>query len=412
MVQTGSFRQHHAEVRRLIAAISDRLDAEEIARDSAPIAAVIRELFGKFTLHLAMEDGILYPEMRAAGEPAVSETARRFQEEMGGLKSEFGRFKGRWPTRAAIAADPKGFVEETRSLLKALTTRIRREDEELYPLADRSTAPAPTPSAPERRRSGAAPPGEAAIVAALPGAIADGQLVAFFQPKYDLFRQRIVGFEALARWNHDEWGPVSPAHFVPLAERAGLMDLLGECILRQACGAAAAWRDAGVAVPVAVNVSPLQLARGGGFEAEVLEALSAADLPPRLLELEVTEGVLMDAEARAVVQRLIACHIGVAIDDFGTGYSSLAYLRQFPAKTLKINKSFVDGMPAALDNCILIAAIIRIARSFGMAVVAEGVETSEQMQALSLAECDMVQGFVVSQAVPAAAARALLLAQP
>lgn len=149
MVQTGSFRQHHSEVRRLIATISDLLDADHIARDSAPISTAIRELSGKFSIHLAMEDGLLYPRMVASDDG--SETARRFQEEMGGLKSEFDAYKRRWPNRSAISGDPVGFVAETRGVIRALTTRIRREEDVLYPLGDRLIAPSaattPRPSA-------------------------------------------------------------------------------------------------------------------------------------------------------------------------------------------------------------------------------------------------------------------------
>ncbi|MBW7852272.1 MAG: EAL domain-containing protein [Rhodospirillales bacterium] len=410
MVHTRSFRQHHVEVRRLIATISDLLDAEAISHDSAPVAAAIRELFGKFTQHLAMEDGILYPRMMSSKNPECSSTARRFQEEMGGLKPEFGQFKGRWQTRAAIAGDPAGFVAETRVLVRALATRIRREEDELYPLGDEHIQePAPASVLPYARP--ASLPGEKDLFAALPAAIENGQILPYFQPKFDLFRQRITGFEALARWIHPEWGMIPPGYFIPYAERNGLMDAIGGSILRQACREAAVWRDAGVAASVAVNVSPVQLRRGGAFEAEVLAVLSESDLPPRLLELEITEGVLMDEVARAAINRLIACRINVAIDDFGTGYSSLAYLRQFPAKTLKIDKSFVDDVPGALDSSLLIASVIRIARTFGMVVVAEGVETSEQMQALALGQCDMVQGYAFSPPVPAEAARDLLLAQ-
>jgi len=236
-----------------------------------------------------------------------------------------------------------------------------------------------------------------ALVSALAWAVAEGQLALRYQPKFDLFRRRITGVEALVRWPRSSGAEILPAVFIPIAEAAGLIQPLGAWVLRQACQQAAAWNRMGLDLSVAVNVSPLQLAPGAGLEALVAQTLAESGLHRSKLELEITEGVLMEATARAAVNRLMDDGIAIALDDFGTGYSSLAYLRQLRAKSLKIDKSFLDGLPASLDDCILVGSMIRLAHGFGMEVVAEGVESPEQQEVLELMGCDIIQGYTLSR---------------
>jgi EAL domain-containing protein (putative c-di-GMP-specific phosphodiesterase class I) len=201
------------------------------------------------------------------------------------------------------------------------------------------------------------------------------------------------------RWSHPVRGAIPPVTFIPVAEANGLIAPLGRFVLREACRQAARWRREGLPLQVAVNVSPLQF--GDGIEAEVDRALADCDLPSDALELEVTESVLMDGGSRSKLDDLAERGVGIAIDDFGTGYSSLAYLKRLRAHTLKIDKSFIDGLPGSLDDCMLVGSVIRLAHSFGMVVVAEGVEILDQVEVLDLLECDLVQGYAISRPVPA-----------
>lgn len=243
---------------------------------------------------------------------------------------------------------------------------------------------------------------------ALGHAVAQGDLILRYQPKYDLFRRRITGVEALIRWPRPGYGEMPPAAFIPFAEESGLIIPMGAWVVTEACRQAAIWRQQGLALTVAVNVSARQLTSLAGFEATVADALAASGLPPSLLELEVTESVLMDASARQSLHRLAAAGIGIVLDDFGTGYSSLAYLRHLHATSLKIDKSFVDDLAASLSGCMLVDGIVRLAHSFGMTVVAEGVETNEQRDVLDTIGCDQVQGFILSRPIAAEAVPALM----
>lgn len=229
-----------------------------------------------------------------------------------------------------------------------------------------------------------------------------------YQPKYDLFRHRITGVEALARWNRPGRGLMPPSIFIPAAEESGLIVPLGKWALGEACRQAAIWRAEGRQLSVAVNVSTQQLMAGTEFELDVGRALAVNNLPPALLELEVTESVLMEANARYALDRLAATGVGIAIDDFGTGYSSLAYLKRIPATVLKIDKSFVDGLAASLVDCMLVDGMIRIAHGLGKKVVAEGVETDEQRDVLEMLGCDVLQGYSVSRPLAPGPLSALL----
>jgi diguanylate cyclase (GGDEF)-like protein len=239
----------------------------------------------------------------------------------------------------------------------------------------------------------------AAIKASLRQAIADRQLTVYYQPKADLRSGEIIGAEALVRWKHPQHGLISPSEFVPVAERSGLIGALGEFVLHEACLATVHWRLIGMrSFTIAVNLSPVQF-RHQDVKALVEGALSASGLPPHALELEVTETTLMqDAEdTMRSLRSLQDQGVSVAVDDFGTGYSSLSYLKQLAAKTLKIDRSFVDGCAEASEDQQIVGAIVGLAHNLGMHVVAEGIETPEQVSALQRMRCDAAQGYLIAQ---------------
>jgi diguanylate cyclase (GGDEF)-like protein/PAS domain S-box-containing protein len=225
-----------------------------------------------------------------------------------------------------------------------------------------------------------------------------------YQPKVNLLTGEISGAEALIRWQQPDRGLVPPTQFVPIAEDCGLILPIGRWVLREACRQARAWQDAGLPLlPIAVNVSAVEF-RDKGFVEGVRTILSETGLPARYLELELTEGVLMeDAEsAAAVLLELKAMGVRLAVDDFGTGYSSLSYLRKFPIDALKIDKSFIHQDTADPDESTIVRAVIAMGQSLRLRVVAEGVETLEELMVLQGLDCDEAQGFYFSQPVAAA----------
>ena len=252
---------------------------------------------------------------------------------------------------------------------------------------------------------------------ALRGALDDGQYVLHYQPKLELNTGRISGVEALLRWHRPGYGLVYPAEFVPVMEETGLVVRVGEWIIDEACRQMAAWNEAEVRdVRVAVNVSSRQFAEGD-LEATVRAALERHGVEAHQLELELTESALMvNAEHTTdVLLRLKQLGIRVAIDDFGTGYSSLAYLKRFPIDKLKIDIAFVRDIINNPDDAAIALAIISMAHSLHMQVIAEGVESRAQMAYLRRHHCDEIQGFHFSRALPAAELGQLVLdnrAQP
>ncbi|MGH8657458.1 MAG: GGDEF/EAL domain-containing response regulator [Gammaproteobacteria bacterium] len=229
------------------------------------------------------------------------------------------------------------------------------------------------------------------------------ELLLHYQPKVDVATGHIVGAEALVRWHHPELGMVSPAKFVPLAEESGLIEPLGEWVLREACKECKAWQHlGGLQHPgIAVNVSSLQLKKGGLLQV-LRSALETSGLEAQHLVIELTESVLMES-AQANVQmleELKAIGVRLAIDDFGTGYSSLSYLKRFPLDELKIDRSFMSDVPCDRDNAAIASAIIALAHNLGLKVVAEGIESTDQLEFLKAKLCDEFQGYLFSRPLP------------
>ncbi len=230
-------------------------------------------------------------------------------------------------------------------------------------------------------------------------AMLTGEFENYYQPIVDVDTGKIAGFEALARWNHPQRGLVAPDDFIPLAEEIGLIVPLGEWVLRQACRDAATWPGKQT---VAVNLSAVQF-RNPSLALTVVSALSASGLDAKRLELEITETVLLqqDRGVLATLHQIRDLGVRISMDDFGTGYSSLSYLRSFPFDKIKIDRSFIQELGKKEDCTAIIRAITRLGGNLGMATIAEGVETTEQLEILRAEGCDQVQGYLFSQPKPA-----------
>lgn len=231
-------------------------------------------------------------------------------------------------------------------------------------------------------------------------ALARREFYLHYQPQLQLEGNRLVGCEALIRWQHPVRGMVSPLDFIPLAEEIGLIVPIGEWVMRQACRDAATWP---APLTVAVNVSPAQF-KSERLVEMVMSALAASGLPATRLEVEITEGVLLTESEKTLqtLHRLRELGVRVSMDDFGTGYSSLSYLRSFPFDKIKIDRSFVNDLSSKRDGEAIIRAIAGLGRSLGMTTVAEGVETADQMDRIRAEGCTDVQGYLISKPISAA----------
>jgi len=242
-----------------------------------------------------------------------------------------------------------------------------------------------------------------ALEADLRAALQRDELQLHYQPKVRVDDGALVGMEALLRWMHPQRGLLAPGAFITLAEDSGLILPIGQWVLQAACRQVRAWRDAGLQVPrCAINLSARQFVTDTLVD-EVQRALAEHALDASALEVEITESVLMADPQRAsrTLQVLHALGVQIAIDDFGTGYSSLAYLKRFPAQTVKIDRSFVNGLPQDRDDAAITQAVIAMAHSLGLEVVAEGVETRAQLDFLMRLGCDQAQGYFIGRPVPA-----------
>jgi len=244
-------------------------------------------------------------------------------------------------------------------------------------------------------------------------AIDEGQLLVYYQPKLCLRSGRLLAAEALVRWQHPEWGMVPPGDFIGLAEETGLIAPMGEFVLRQACWQACEWLRQGMSVRVSVNLSGYQL-RQGKIVSLVRQVLGETGLAPQLLELELTESQLLDSVEHIIstFQQLHELGVKLAIDDFGTGYSSLSYLKRFPVDYVKIDQAFIRGLQEGSQDAAIIRAIIAMAKSLGLKVVAEGVETQEQLAFLHEHGCDEAQGYLISRPLDAQTFKVLLEKSP
>lgn len=234
----------------------------------------------------------------------------------------------------------------------------------------------------------------------LPRALADGEFELYYQPKINAATMEIIGMEALLRWNDPEEGMISPASFIPIAEESGFIVELGEWVLWEACRTNKRWQDQGLPkLPVSVNVSAVQF-RHPQFVQTVGNVLKKTGLAPEFLELEVTESLLNEpALIKDRLDSLKGRGINLSIDDFGTGYSSIFYLKELPLQILKIDRTFIQNTPHSQRDSLLLRSIIQLGKSLGLTVLAEGVETEQQLQFLRENDCDQIQGYFFSRPV-------------
>jgi EAL domain-containing protein (putative c-di-GMP-specific phosphodiesterase class I) len=240
-------------------------------------------------------------------------------------------------------------------------------------------------------------------------AVERDEFVLYFQPKVDVASGRVVGAEALLRWKHPEQGMIAPARFIPVAEETGLIAEIGQWALRAAALEAKVWNKAGYPVNVAVNVSPEQFKQGKVWLA-VRAALDRSGLKPTQMVLELTESMLMEnaEESIDVLHELKEMGVRLAVDDFGAGYSSFNYLGKFPIDEIKIDQSFVKGLPEQRQSAAIIGAVVGLARELDLKVVAEGVESKAQLDYLRMRGCDQYQGYLCSRPAPPASFLQLL----
>ncbi|MCG6932888.1 MAG: bifunctional diguanylate cyclase/phosphodiesterase [Gallionella sp.] len=241
------------------------------------------------------------------------------------------------------------------------------------------------------------------MITDLQHAVENQELLLHYQPKVDTASGRLVGMEALVRWMHREWGMISPAEFIPVAEDTGMIVAIGRWVLREACRQNAAWQKAGLQpIRVAVNLSARQF-RSDNLPAEIDEALAESGLPASSLELEITESMVMEDPERVIdlLDRIRSRGVHLSLDDFGTGHSSLAHLKRFPIDSVKIDRAFIKDMPGNIDDVAIAKTIVAMAKALDLSTVAEGVETDAQLELLKTLGCDEIQGYLFSRPLPA-----------
>jgi diguanylate cyclase (GGDEF)-like protein/PAS domain S-box-containing protein len=250
------------------------------------------------------------------------------------------------------------------------------------------------------------------LEAELKHALDDGQFELFYQPQVDLRHDRLAGAEALIRWRHPERGLVPPAEFMPVVNTSSMASDIGKWVLLAACKQGSLWQQRGHEVRIAVNLAPSQL-RSGDLAIVVGQALNETGLSPSLLELEVTEDIVLADEATALdnFRELRELGVSLAFDDFGTGYAGLSYLKKFPFNVLKIDKSFVAGLCTSSDDMAIVGATISMSKQFGLTVIAEGIEDGGTAEALRNLACDEGQGYLYGRPLPAAEFEQCFLAQ-
>jgi EAL domain-containing protein (putative c-di-GMP-specific phosphodiesterase class I) len=240
----------------------------------------------------------------------------------------------------------------------------------------------------------------------LEGAIDRDELFLVYQPFLDVRKNRITGFEALLRWQHPARGLIPPSEFIPIAEETGLIHPIGEWVVRRACETLSDWPDD---IRMAVNFSAAQFHNASILQT-IVQALAQAKVSPSRLEIEITESMLISkyGSASSILNSLLQLGVTVALDDFGTGYSSLTYLRKLPFSRIKIDQSFIRDMLAQPDCAAIVKSVIGLAQELRIGVVAEGVETADELEYLRQAKCDEVQGYLIGRPVSADEISALL----
>lgn len=241
------------------------------------------------------------------------------------------------------------------------------------------------------------------LESSLRNAMHNNQLILYYQPKIHLKEGNISGIEALIRWEHPALGLIDPARFIPIAEETGLIMQIGEWILREACRTNKFWQDEGYEhLTVSVNISPKQF-HHPDFAKSLATVLKETGLDPRYLELEINESTLMEntVVTEKILEGVKSTGVQICIDHFGTGYTSISHLKKFPVSSIKLDRYFTKGIPNKPDDMAITTAIIALAHNLGLEVIAEGIETAEQVQYLAEQNCDMVQGYFLSHPLPA-----------
>jgi diguanylate cyclase (GGDEF)-like protein len=408
----------------------ERLDAALAAadRDGTPVALVLLDLDRFKTVNESLG--------HECGDRLLQAVAGRLERSGGGDAARLG---GDEFAVIVPGADADAAFHRAREIFESMSSPVNLDGHEVYVTPSIGVSCYPRPSegadalirnaeaamyrAKERGRNNlqafapemAGPATERIrLEAALRHALTREEFVLFYQPQVDLASRRVVGLEALLRWHHPQLGLVTPSRFIWLAEETGLIVPIGDWVLTTACAQAKAWEEAGLGPHrMVVNLSARQF-RQERLPDRVARALADAKLPAERLALEITEGALMEDTRRndSLVAELKDLGVGISIDDFGVGYSSLAYLKRFPVDILKLDRCFVRDIASDPGDVAIARAIIALARGLSLKVIAEGIETPEQMEVLQAEGCESGQGYLLGRPVPARGAERMLRQDP